>query len=569
MPEPSFPPDSIRAPLVVRRSVTEMLGQPLVVGPTETALFVQQGRVLGTLGPGSHLVDPRTIPFLQALPTTSGVDALVITLAVHGVRIRGATGEIFDAASGHALAPRVFGEVGVRIVDANRAALVVAGVAGDPDATLRGHVQRAIFEGAKAAMNDAGKAGRLVPLLVDRAAQPELSRAIATASAPGLADIGVEISAFGSVVLALSEEDMSKASAVDVTAPLEPVYEMLWDCRFCGKKKLLGLTHRHCPNCGAPQDADARYFPGDADKVPAKQHEYYGADVRCVHCGVANSKNSKHCAGCGAPLERAAEVTRRSDQVDTGAGYAVDSASRAKAEREQALEAHEHPETPAGVPKPGSAMRTMLRAGCLVVVVAVVAVIAIALWKKTGGLEVVGHSWKREIDVERYGPVSDSAWCDQMPFAARGVSRRKEVRSHEKIEDGQDCQTRRVDRGNGTFSETQECTPRYRDEPVYSERCYFTVDKWTKTRSASAEGAAVADAPRWPDASISRPGSCEGCEREGARRETYTVVFRDDAAHDHPCDFDEQRWSSFSDGSRWKGALRVVGGGLDCGSLSQ
>jgi membrane protease subunit (stomatin/prohibitin family) len=569
MPEPSFPPDSIRAPLVVRRALAETLGQSLAVGPAEVAVFVQNGRVLGTLGPGRHLIDPRAIPFLAQLPATSGVDALVVTVSVHGVRIRGATGEIFDAGSGDALSPRIFGEVGVRIVDANRAALVATSVAsGDPDALLRGHVQQAIVEGAKAAMKDAGKAGNLVRMLVDRAAQPELSRAIAAAATPQLAEIGVEISAFGSVVLALSEEDMTKASRVDTTAPPAPVYEMLWDCRFCGQKKLLGLTHRHCPNCGAPQDAEARYFPSDEDKVPAKQHEYYGADVRCTHCGVANSRNSKHCAGCGAPLERAANVSKRRDQVEAGAGFSGDSSARAKQEREAALAAVDQDEAPAGVPKKGSGVRTALRAGCLLVLVAIVAAVAIALWKRTGGLEVVGHTWKREIDVERYGPVSDSTWCDQMPSSARGVSRRKEVRSHERVEDGQDCHTRRVDRGNGTFSEQQECTPRYRDEPVYSDRCYFTVDRWTKSRSATAEGSSIGDAPRWPDASLARAGSCEGCEREGARHETYTVVFRDDGAKDHSCDFDEQRWASFSDGSRWKGALRVVGGGLDCASLS-
>jgi hypothetical protein len=568
MPEPSFPPDSIRAPLVVRRSLAEARGQPLVVGPAEVAVFVQNGRGLGTLGPGTHQVDPRAIPFLAQLPTTAGLDALVVTVSVHGVRIRGATGEIFDAGSGHALSPRIFGEVGVRIIDANRAALVAASVAGDPDATLRGHVQHAIVEGAKGAMNDAGKGGRLVRLLVDRAAQPELSQAIAAAAAPRLAEIGVEISAFGSVVLALSEEDMTKASRVDTTAPPAPVYEMLWDCRFCGQKKLLGLTHRHCPNCGAPQDAEARYFPSDENKIPAKEHEYYGTDVRCAHCGVANSRNSKHCAGCGAPLERAAEVTKRRDQVDTGAGFDRDSTARAKQER-KTLAAEDRDEAPAGVPKKGSGMRAALRAGCLLVLVAIAATVGIVLWKRTGGLEVVGHAWKREIDVERYGPVSDSAWCDQMPFSARGVSRRKEVRSHDRVEDGQDCHSRRVDRGNGTFSEQQECTPRYRDEPVYSDRCYFTIDRWTKARAAMAEGSSLSDTPRWPEAPLSRAGTCEGCEREGARHETYTVTFRDDGAQDHSCDFDEQRWASFSDGSRWRGALRVVGGGLDCTSLSQ
>ncbi|HEX3596887.1 MAG TPA: hypothetical protein VHU80_17380, partial [Polyangiaceae bacterium] len=385
MPHTSFPPDSIRAPLVVRRPLASGAGQALVVGPSETCIFVLEGRVLGVLGPGTHLLDARAIPFLQRAQKLSEVDALVVTLAVHGVRIRGATGEIFDSGSGLALSPRIFGEVGVRIVDPNRAAAVAsASPNGDPDATLRGHIQNATIEGAKTTLIEAGKDGRLVRLLTDRSAHPELSEAIAATARERLAGLGVEISAFGSVVVALSEEDMAKVSAVDVTAPMGPVYEMLWDCRFCGAKKLLGLTHRHCPNCGAPQSAEQRYFPSDADKVPAKEHEYFGADVVCVHCGVANSKNSKHCAGCGAPLERAPEIARREDQVDAGPGFPVHAATTSgETEKTAAVAvpaaapapaaAAAPPMTSAATPdhaaKTSSGARTLLRSGCLLVVV--------------------------------------------------------------------------------------------------------------------------------------------------------------------------------------------------------
>lgn len=31
----------------------------------------------------------------------------------------------------------------------------------------------------------------------------------------------------------------------------EGVYEMFWDCAFCGTTALLGVTNRHCPSCGA------------------------------------------------------------------------------------------------------------------------------------------------------------------------------------------------------------------------------------------------------------------------------------------------------------------------------
>ena len=49
-------------------------------------------------------------------------------------------------------------------------------------------------------------------------------------------------------------------------------YEMFWDCPYCGTAELLGKTHRHCPACGAAQDAEARYFPPEDRKVAVEDH---------------------------------------------------------------------------------------------------------------------------------------------------------------------------------------------------------------------------------------------------------------------------------------------------------
>ncbi|MDQ7024021.1 MAG: zinc ribbon domain-containing protein, partial [Anaerolineae bacterium] len=78
-------------------------------------------------------------------------------------------------------------------------------------------------------------------------------------------------------------------------------YEMLWDCQFCGTKRNLGLTHRFCPNCGAPQNPDARYYPSDEDKIEVRDHEYVGVDVTCPACGELNSAAAEFCGQCGSP----------------------------------------------------------------------------------------------------------------------------------------------------------------------------------------------------------------------------------------------------------------------------
>jgi hypothetical protein len=58
-----------------------------------------------------------------------------------------------------------------------------------------------------------------------------------------------------------------------------------------------------------------------------------------------------------------------------------------------------------------------------------------------------------------------------------------------------------------------------------------------------------------------------GCEREGSRDETYTVVFRDAKGEEYRCDFDEKAWAGYAEGRAYAGKLRALVGSLDCGSL--
>ena len=67
----------------------------------------------------------------------------------------------------------------------------------------------------------------------------------------------------------------------------DAVFEMLWECAYCGTRGLLGKTHRFCPRCGAPQDTTRRYFPSDEERVAVRDHAYVGADRLCAACGSA------------------------------------------------------------------------------------------------------------------------------------------------------------------------------------------------------------------------------------------------------------------------------------------
>lgn len=349
-------------------------------------------------------------------------------------------------------------------------------------------------------------------------------------------------------------------------------FEMLWDCPACGTAKLFGIQHRHCPSCGSPQDPTARYYPSEADKVAVQHHVYQGADVLCPACGTANAAACQFCVGCGSPLGAGAKQAqaRAEHQVAAGQAFAGESIKDARAEARARRDGQVQQELGKGKPaSPGMSrgLKIGLIAGAVAIVVGIL-VFVLFLWKHEAVMEIEGHRWARTIEVEAFEEVRDSAWCDQLPSKARHVTKKKAQRSTKKIKDGEDCVTKRKDNRDGTFKEIKECTPKYREEPVYDQKCYFEIDKWTTKRTEKAEGQAKSPEPSWPAITLTKPGSCKGCEREGARIETYALRLLDaKAGEGHECEVERSIWDSAEVGSRWKVEVAVVGDGLDCDTL--
>lgn len=344
-------------------------------------------------------------------------------------------------------------------------------------------------------------------------------------------------------------------------------YEMLWDCKFCGAKKLLGLTHRYCPNCGAPQDPDRRYFPSDEEKVAVEDHVYYGADVICEFCDTPNSAKSQFCMSCGAPLTEAAKVKRQAEQVRReGEAFRPDAAQSLGERLDEEDRARVRTEKPSRRGGPNWRLIALIA-----VVIAIVGA-GIFLFTRTteASVYVTGHAWEREIDIEVYGPVSDSDWCDRMPNDAYRVTRQEEKRDTKKVPDGETCTVRRVDNGDGTFSEREECQTKYRDEPVYDYKCYYTVDRWTRSREVTASGDSLKDTPYWPDTGIMQTGSCRGCEREGDRTERYIVQLKSSESGDaYECSVDREFWESMGIETRWTLSVRSIDGLPQCDTLAR
>jgi hypothetical protein len=323
------------------------------------------------------------------------------------------------------------------------------------------------------------------------------------------------------------------------------VFEMFWDCQYCDTKALLGKSNRFCPNCGAQQAAEARYFPPPGQEVAANT-EYDGADKACPACQTPNGAKAHNCRNCGSPLDGAGEVGRVADR-SSGAPKGPAKAA------------------PASAPAKGKSKWPWVVGGA--VLVAISCCLVSMFWTKNEQLTVVRHEWERTIDVETMKAVSDSAWCDSMPGGAYAVSRSREQRSTKRIPDGETCTTRDVDRGDGTFERKQDCRPKYREEPVYDDKCSFTIDRWVKARTEKAAGQGVSPEPRWPEVRLSRTGSMLGAEREGARTETYRLVLKGKDGKQHDCRVPAAKWAQVKDGLSKEIPVTVIGGIPECDKL--
>ncbi|MDW8300669.1 MAG: zinc ribbon domain-containing protein [Anaerolineae bacterium] len=292
----------------------------------------------------------------------------------------------------------------------------------------------------------------------------------------------------------------------------EPVYQMLWDCQFCGTQKLLGVDHRFCPNCGARQDPEWRYFPSEADKklVTDPKYVYHGADRACPYCKQPNSAAAQFCVACGGDLSGAAEVERRRSVI---AGSAEDTgkARDLVLERFQAQQAAAKPAKPKSNPLP-----LLLILAAIVGVVGVL--IFLAVQRTPAELVVDDLQWSRVIAVERLNTLTGSGWHDQVPPGAYDVScslRDRPYTVTERVQTG----VRRVDRGDGTFIEQPVYENRSRTEYRPERYCNYSYDQWQRVREVRTSGGAD-DPLVWGALNLGVR------EREGGREERLMVFFK-------------------------------------------
>lgn len=320
-------------------------------------------------------------------------------------------------------------------------------------------------------------------------------------------------------------------------------FEMLWDCRMCGTKKLLGMKNRHCPNCGAAQDPTWRYFPSDTDMVFIEHPQFVGADKMCPACNQPNAADAKFCVSCGADLATAKEAAKV-EGLSTGfegAKGVLDDVVKKKWDAEQAA-----------IQQKAAQKRRILGLPPLVAALIAVALLAggifafLALSRSQDALTVKDLDWRYTINLEKYQPFNVGAWISGVPADAYNRSCGQKIKGYNQVPDGTERVCRNVtvrvpcgyeyrDNGNGSGSRVtkycsesqQQCSDqtKYRQVPYYDTWCNYTVNRWGDTEPASINGGPD-QAPAYPQVTTSDVSTL-GNIREKSRKEEYWITFND------------------------------------------
>src|SRR5690349_8609653 len=188
-----------------------------IVEPDAVAVFMNQGQVMGVLGPGQHTLDASEIPFLGGIVDwATNSNAFKAELYFVGAReyphcrFGGRLDEVQDPQTGLIVTLRAFGEYALRVTDPTK---LILNLVGTVDVTnneaITGWVAQQLLKVTRTAVTTQLMAGAW-PILGLSAHSPDIEAAAMPAANEHLADYGLAIARFGNLDVNLDDDDNAR-----------------------------------------------------------------------------------------------------------------------------------------------------------------------------------------------------------------------------------------------------------------------------------------------------------------------------------------------------------------------
>jgi membrane protease subunit (stomatin/prohibitin family) len=188
-----------------------------IVEPDAVAVFMNQGQVMGVLGPGQHTLDASEIPFLGMF-IDWGTNSNAFKAEIYFVgareyphcRFGGRLDEVQDPQTGLIVTLRAFGEYALRVVDPTK---LILNLVGTVDVTnneaITGWVAQQLLKVTRTTVTTQLMSGTW-PILGLSVHSPDIEQAAMPAANEQLADYGLAIARFGNLDVNLDDDDNAR-----------------------------------------------------------------------------------------------------------------------------------------------------------------------------------------------------------------------------------------------------------------------------------------------------------------------------------------------------------------------
>jgi membrane protease subunit (stomatin/prohibitin family) len=188
-----------------------------IVEPDAVAVFMNQGQVIGVLGPGQHTLEASELPFLGML-IDWGSNSNAFKAEIYFVgqrefphnRFGGRLDEVQDPQTGLIVTLRAFGEYAMRVTDPTKLILNLVGTVDvTNNAAITDWVAQQVLKVTRTSITTQLMSGAW-PILGLSAHSPDIEAATMPASNQQLEDYGLAITRFGNLDVNLDDDDNNR-----------------------------------------------------------------------------------------------------------------------------------------------------------------------------------------------------------------------------------------------------------------------------------------------------------------------------------------------------------------------
>ena len=357
--------------------------------------------------------------------------------------------------------------------------------------------------------------------------------------------------------------------------------EGFWDCSYCGRKHISGLT-QNCPSCGRVRDETTKFYMDGATRYLSQEQQEKvssGPDWLCGYCGSYNSSDITICKSCG--HSRDDEDNDYFKQQKLNARKVSERAERIRAEPvKKAERIRDEPVKRESIKQRPIRQRVKKpNIFPLFLIAALLALFIYLIIPKSTNLVVDNLTWEYIVQIEEEKTFNESDW--DLPINGRLQYTSTEIHHYNQVLDHMETKTRQVsyevldgydevitgytDNGNGTFTENTTQVPRYRteyktetyeepvyrEEPVYATKYYYEIDRWVKTRKVTTTG--DDKEPYYGEVILDTK------EREGGRIEKYLLICHNSKGKNVSYTITKEEWQKLNIGDSIKAKVNSFG----------